>query len=147
MAEALASRGRPVLGIDVVPEAVGLSLDRGVATLVRDVFDAVPGEGRWETALLADGSIGIGGDPLALLARVRELISPLGRVVVELAPPGTGIQTRHLRLETAIGRSAPFPWTLVGADAIAAVADAVALRVASRHRYGDRHCAVLETAR
>jgi hypothetical protein len=147
MAEALARGGRPVLGIDVVPEAVWLSLGRGVATLLRDIFDLLPGEGRWETALLADGNIGIGGDPVALLARVRELIAPGGHVVVELAAPGTGIRTRHVRLETAVGRSAPFPWTLVGVDAISALADAVKLRVTSRHRFGDRYCAVLGVAR
>ncbi|HEY2880512.1 methyltransferase domain-containing protein [Nocardioides sp.] len=144
MAQALARRGRPVLGIDIVPEAVRLSIDRGVAALLRDVFDPVPGEGRWETALLADGNIGIGGDPVALLSRVRDLIATTGRVVVEVAPPGTGVRTRHVRLETEVGRSDPFPWTLVGADAIAAVAGAAQLRLASQHRYDERFCAVLE---
>lgn len=147
MAQALSRRGRPVLGIDIVPEAVRLSLDRGVAVLLRDVFDPVPGEGRWGTALLADGNIGIGGDPVALLARTRQLIASGGRVVVELAPPGTGVQTRPVCLETARGRSEPFPWTLVGTDAIAAVAAAARLRVASEHRYGDRFWDVLEVAR
>ena len=146
MAQALARRGRPVLGIDIVPEAVRLSIDRGVAALLRDVFDPVPGEGRWETALLADGNIGIGGDPVALLSRVRDVIAATGRVVVEVAPPGTGVRTRHVRLETEIGRSDPFPWTLVGADAIAAVAGAAQLRLVSQHRYGERFCAVLEVA-
>jgi SAM-dependent methyltransferase len=147
MAEALARRGLPVLGIDLVPEAVRLSLVRGVATLVRDVFGPVPGEGRWETALLADENIGIGGDPVALLARVRDLLAPRGRVVVELAPPGTGIRTRHVSLETQVGRSDPFPWTEVGLDAIGAVAGAAGLRPVKEHRWGDRCCAVLEVAR
>jgi SAM-dependent methyltransferase len=147
MAQALARRGRPVLGIDVVPEAVRQSLGRGVAALLRDVFSPIPGEGRWATALLADGNIGIGGDPVALLERTRELIAPTGRVVVELSPPGTGVQTRHVRLETVLGRSEAFPWTLVGTDAIAAVAAAARLRVVSEHRYGDRFCALLEAAR
>ena len=38
--------------------------------------------------LLADGNIGIGGDPVALLTRCRDLIAPAGRVLVELDPPG-----------------------------------------------------------
>ena len=147
MAEALARRGLPVLGIDLVPEAVRLSIDRGVATLVRDVFGPVPGEGRWETALLADENIGIGGDPVALLARARELIAPTGRVVVELAGPGTGVRTRHVSLETHVGRSDPFPWTEVGLDAIAAVAAAAGLRVRSEHRGDARYCAVLVVPR
>jgi SAM-dependent methyltransferase len=146
MAQALARRGRPVLGIDVVPEAVRLSLGRGVAALLRDVFDPIPGEGRWETALLADGNIGIGGDPVALLERVRQLIAPAGRVVVELGRPGTGVRTRHIRLQSESGRSEIFPWTLVGTDAIAAVAQASGLRLESRHRFGDRWCAVLAVA-
>jgi SAM-dependent methyltransferase len=147
MAEGLARRGQPVLGIDVVPEAVRLSLDRGVATLLRDVFHPVPGEGRWETALLADGNIGIGGDPVALLERVRDLVAPTGRVVVELAAPGAGVHTRHVRLETEIGRSAPFAWTVVGTDAVAAVAAAAGLRPVSQHALGTRYATVLEVAR
>jgi SAM-dependent methyltransferase len=147
MAQALARTGRPVLGIDVVPEAVRLSLGRGVTALLRDVFDPIPGEGRWGSALLADGNIGIGGDPVALLERMRQLVAPAGRVVVELAPPGTGVRTRHVRLETEIGRSEPFAWTLVGTDAITAVAAASGLEVVSHHRFGDRFGAVLVVAR
>jgi SAM-dependent methyltransferase len=144
MAQALARRGQVALGIDLVPEAVRLSLGRGVAALLRDVFQPVPGEGRWQTALLADGNIGIGGDPVALLVRVRELLATNGRVVVELAAPGTGIRTRHVRLETDLGRSDPFPWTQVGTDAIAAVAAAAGLRPVRQLGFGERHCAVLE---
>ena len=54
----------------MVPEAVAQTPDRGVAAIRRNVFDALPGEGRWRTALLADGNIGIGGDPAALLRRL-----------------------------------------------------------------------------
>ncbi len=147
MAQALARTGRPVLGIDVVPEAIRLSLGRGVTALLRDVFDPIPGEGRWGSALLADGNIGIGGDPVALLERLRQLVAPTGRVVVELAPPGTGVQTRHVRLETEVGQSEPFAWTLVGTDAITAVAAASGLEAVSHHRFGDRFGAVLAVAR
>jgi SAM-dependent methyltransferase len=146
MAQALARRGRPVLGIDIVPEAVRLSLERGVAALLRDVFDPVPGEGRWATALLADGNIGIGGDPIALLERVRQLIAPDGRIVVELSRPGTGVLTRWVRLVAEVGSSDAFPWTLVGTDAIEAVAAASGLRLRSLQAIGDRWCAVLGVA-
>jgi SAM-dependent methyltransferase len=143
MAEALARRGHVVLGIDIVPEAVRLSSGRGVAALVRDVFHPMPGEGRWETALLADGNIGIGGDPVALLDRLREVITRTGQVVVEVSPPGTGVLTRHVRIETEHCRSDVFPWTLVGADAIDAVAGASGMRVVSSQRFGHRWCSVL----
>jgi len=144
MAEALAQRGHVALGIDVVPEAVRQTRDRGATALLRSVFDPVPGEGRWETALLADGNIGIGGDPVALLQRVRELLAPGGRVVVDVAPWGTGVLTRHLRLETRHGRSGLFPWTQVGADALPAVAAAAGLGHVAGHQHGDRVFAVVE---
>ena len=144
MTEALALAGHPVLGIDIVPEAVRQTRGRGVQALRRSVFDRVPGEGRWGTALLADGNIGIGGDPVALLERARELVGSAGRVVVDVAPWGTGVVTRHVRLETSHGLSGEFPWTSVGADAIQAVADAAGLGRATGHRYGDRWWAVVE---
>ena len=67
MSEHLMARGHGVLGIDLVAEAVRQARRRGVAALRRDVFAQLPGEGRWDTVLLADGNIGIGGDPVALL--------------------------------------------------------------------------------
>jgi SAM-dependent methyltransferase len=143
MSEALALAGHAVLGIDVVPEAVRQTRTRGVQALRRSVFEPVPGEGRWRTALLADGNVGIGGDPIALLERVRDLLVPDGRVVVDVAPWGTGVVTRHVRLETAHGRSGEFPWTAVGADAIQAVASAAGLGTATGHHYGDRRWAVI----
>ena len=65
--EALAARGLPVLGIDVSGASVGQTRARGASALRRNVFEPVPGEGRWQTLLLADGNVGIGGDPFALL--------------------------------------------------------------------------------
>jgi SAM-dependent methyltransferase len=147
LTHALAQRGHTVLGIDVVDEAVRQSRDRGATALLRDVFGPLPGEGRWETALLADGNIGIGGDPVALLTRVAELIVPTGRVVVDVAPHGTGVRTRHVRLETVHGRSRTFPWTTVGADAIAAVAGAAGFGRTAAFRSGERRFAVLARGR
>jgi len=144
MTEALAVSGHAVLGIDVVPEAVRQTRTRGVPALQRSVFDPLPGEGRWETALLADGNIGIGGDPVALLERARQLVQPGGRVVVDVAPWGTGVVTRHVRLETRHGRSGRFPWTVVGADAVQAVAYAAGLGRATGYRRDDRWWAVVE---
>jgi SAM-dependent methyltransferase len=146
MTEALALDGHPVLGIDVVPEAVRQTRSRGVPALRRSVFDRVPGEGRWQTALLADGNIGIGGDPVALLERAGALLTHDGCVVVDVAPWGAGVVTRHVRLETSHGRSTEFPWTVVGADAIQAVAGAAGLGRATGHRNGDRWWAVVEAA-
>ncbi|MDR7254684.1 SAM-dependent methyltransferase [Nocardioides sp. BE266] len=143
MTEALACAGHPALGIDVVGAAVALTRQRGVPALRRDVFQRVPGEGRWETALLADGNIGIGGDPGALLERVRHVIAPGGRVVVELAAPGVGMRDGWAVLEGTGGRSRPFRWATLGTDDVARVARRAGLVVASVHPFGQRWAAVL----
>ncbi|MCX6394892.1 MAG: class I SAM-dependent methyltransferase [Propionibacteriales bacterium] len=147
MTQYLAERGHLALGIDVVPEAVFQTRERGVAAMLRDVFEPVPGEGRWETALLADGNIGIGGDPRALLARVAALLAPGGRVVVDLEAPGAGLETRTIRLETPSRTCRPFPWSVVGADAIGLVAAGTGLVVDGLHHHGNRWFAVLTKGR
>lgn len=144
MTEALAADGRPALGIDLVAQAVRLTRARGVAAIQRDVFDRVPGEGRWTSALLADGNIGIGGDPRRLLSRVAGLVRPGGRVVVDLAPPGTGIRTDRLRLVADGRHSPPFPWTVVGADDFARLLAGTGLVLAGLYRTGDRSFGVAE---
>jgi SAM-dependent methyltransferase len=118
---ALAERGIPALGIDVTPYAVGLARSSGALVMQRDVFDRVPGTGRWATVLLADGNIGIGGDPAALLRRVGELLAPNGSALVELDPPGRPLRREQVRLCHAGTASAWFPWAYVGADDIADV--------------------------
>jgi SAM-dependent methyltransferase len=119
---ALAERGIPALGIDVTPYAVHIARAAGALTLLRDVFGRVPGTGRWMTVLLADGNIGIGGDPVALLRRVSELLTPLGQALVELQPPGTELREEQVRLRHGGQASAWFPWAYVGVDQIAEIA-------------------------
>ena len=140
----LVELGHVVLGIDVVHEAVLQTRGRGVSALVRDVFDSLPGEGRWRTALLADGNVGIGGDPVTLLRRVRELLDPRGRIVVELAAPGSGLHSAWAELHCGETRSRPFRWSVVGADAIEAIAAEAGLAMTGSHTDGRRWCAVLE---
>jgi len=142
LAAALAEQGQVVLGIDVVHEAVGQTRERGVPALHRDVFEHLPGEGRWATALLAD--VGIGGDPVALLARSRELIDPRGRIVVEIAGPGVPLKAIWAVLECDGVRSRPFRWAVLGCDDIVEVAHQAGLAVASVQALGGRWCAVLE---
>ena len=71
MSAQLAELGHSVLAVDVVPEAVDLARARGVAALQRNVFDPMPGEGCWDTVLLADGNIGIGGAARRAAASLR----------------------------------------------------------------------------
>jgi SAM-dependent methyltransferase len=119
---ALGERGIPTLGIDIAPYAVGLARSSGALVLLRDVFARVPGTGRWATVLLADGNIGIGGDPAALLRRVGELLAPHGRALVELDAPGKPLRREEVRLSHNGVVSSWFPWAYVGADDIADIA-------------------------
>ncbi len=144
---ALAERGQVALGIDVVGAAVGLTRGRGGAALRRDVFEVVPGEGRWRTALLADGNVGIGGDPVALLRRVRGLLDPRGRVVVELDPDDCGVRTGWAAVVADGVSTDPFRWSTVGADAIGDVATRAGLALTSVQRHGRRRSALLEESR
>lgn len=146
MAAALVERGHDVLAIDVVAESVRLARERGVVAMQHDVFEALPHEGRWTTVLLADGNVGIGGDPEALLRRVRELVEPRGRVVVDLAGPGVGIASRWARLQCGDTVSRPFRWSVVGVDAIDELARSAGLEVLTLHVVDDRWTAVLGNA-
>ena len=88
------------LGVDSSPRAVAEARARGAIALCRSVFDPLPGEGRWGSVVLLDGNVGIGGDPVALLARARRLMAPGGVALVEVEPPGRPSQRLRVRLET-----------------------------------------------
>lgn len=147
MAEALAGRGLRVLGVDLSSEAVRQARNRGVDVVQRDIFGPLPRESRWGTALLADGNIGIGGDPGRLLTRVRGLVAPGGRVVLDLAPPGTGLRRHTLRLSVGGRSSHPFPWAVLGVDAVRAVALEADLLLSSVLEWHGRWFAVLRAGR
>ncbi|MDG9700947.1 class I SAM-dependent methyltransferase [Streptomyces sp. DH37] len=123
---ALTELGRPALGVDTAPAAVSRTRERGGAALCRSVFEPLPGEGRWGSALLIDGNIGMGGDPAALLARVRQLLAPGGLLLAEAAP--AEVEERvQVRLDDGSGarpeRHAPlFPWARLGRTALRALA-------------------------
>jgi hypothetical protein len=103
----------------------------------------VPGEGSWDCVLLADGNVGIGGDPAALLARCRDLIAPEGRVLVELDPPGTGLSADRVRLEHGAQRGSWFDWAHVGLDAVGQPAAQAGLRVTETWERSGRSFATL----
>ncbi len=125
----LESQRIPALGVDASPSAIVLARMRGATVLEQDLFQPLPGEGRWGAALLFDGNIGIGGDPTRLLRRCRELMAGGGEVVAEVAPPGTGWRRFTAWLERDGHRSRSFAWAVVGADAIATLARPAGLRV------------------
>lgn len=143
LVEALTERGVMALGVDASSAAVALADQRGVASLERSVFDRVPGAGRWRTAILLDGNIGIGGEPVDLLRRAAELLAPDGRVVVETAAPDIETRTIEVRLEGG-GQVGPwFPWAIVGAGSLPELARAADLDVEHAWSEGGRWFAVL----
>ncbi|GAA0674702.1 class I SAM-dependent methyltransferase [Kitasatospora atroaurantiaca] len=116
----LLALGVPALGVDVTRAAVARTHGLGGPALCRSVFDRLPGEGRWGAALLADGNLGIGGDPDALLRRVAELLAPEGLLFVEVEAEEID-ERLTVRVEGADGRCGPpFAWARLGADATAA---------------------------
>ncbi len=139
----LAERAVTALGVDASPVAVAHARRNGVRAIRRDLFGTLPGTGRWQHALLADGNIGIGGDPVRLLNHVGSLVRPGGTVLVEVGPPGTGVRHERLRLDVDGALSVPFRWSLLGVDAVGSVARTVGLRL-GRVRHAEwRHVAEL----
>jgi glycosyltransferase A (GT-A) superfamily protein (DUF2064 family)/SAM-dependent methyltransferase len=138
----LARRGIPSLGVDVAPVALLLARAAGATTLRRSVFDPLPGEGRWPHALLIDGNIGIGGDPAALLTRVKALLRPAGgELVVETA--SEDVDERHrLRVD---GRGTALPWARLGTAALRAVAEPLGYAVSAQWQSQNRHFVALTT--
>jgi SAM-dependent methyltransferase len=130
---ALASGGIDALGIDISSGAVARARKLGARALRCSIFGPVPRAGSWTCALLADGNIGIGGNPALLLRRVRGLLAPGGRVLVEVAASDVVTTRRELRLEDEFGAvSHPFPWAEVGAGDVVRLAADSALTVADR---------------
>lgn len=145
--EALALRGLPALGVDVSLAAVTSTSQRGVGALLRDVHDPLPGEGRWGTVLLADGNIGIGGDPLALLTRCRALVRPGAMALVETAADDDADARATVSLHEPHGRrSIPLPWAVVGARRLIAMAAEVGFVAVEDWRVGDRRFVALRHA-
>jgi SAM-dependent methyltransferase len=119
---ALGRRGMVALGVDVVPAAVRMAVARGAMALERSIFERLPGAGRWRSALLLDGNIGIGGQPEILLRRLRDLLNERGRIVAELEAPGVDTRGARARI-LGEGYEGPwFDWSLVGCDQIQEIA-------------------------
>jgi SAM-dependent methyltransferase len=135
---ALAQRGVFGLGVDLSPAAVELARDRGANAIVGSIFDEVPQAGRWRSALLLDGNIGIGGRPQRLLARIDELLAPGGTILVELAGPRAPTLQTAVRLESADAASDWFPWAVVSVGSICSVCRDVGLRPIETWQRQDR---------
>ena len=121
MVRAARDLGLMAVGIDVSPAAIEVAQQLGGTFIAGSVFDSVSAQGKWQTALLVDGNIGIGGDVRALLARCRDLLGETGEILVELHSDAD--HEDHYVGEVVDergGTSASFPWAEIGLNRLAA---------------------------
>ena len=119
MVRAAIDTSHRALGVDVSGAAVAIARDRGLPAVRRSVFEPLPDEGEWGSALLLDGNIGIGGDPARLVSRCTQLLRGAGRLIVETHPDGRRDHRFHGVLSDAAGTAGPpFPWAEVGHRAL-----------------------------
>lgn len=131
MVKAAVQRGMKALGVDVSPVAVEIVRAAGLPVHLGSIFDPIPHERSWSTALLLDGNIGIGGDPVALLGRCREVLRAAGDLIVETHPDAARDTAYEGSLVGTDGHvSDTFPWAEVGRAALAAHSEDAGLRVA-----------------
>jgi SAM-dependent methyltransferase len=143
--EALARLGRFAIGIDISATAVELTRARGVTALRRSVFAPLPGEGRWNSALLLDGNIGIGGAPDVLLQRVGRLLADGGVVLVETCPDPDADERLSARFtRTGVPIGAPFAWANLGSNALHRLARGAGLTVERTWEANGRTFTVLQ---
>jgi SAM-dependent methyltransferase len=129
----LLALGVPALGVDLADSSVHRTRTLGAPAVRRSLFDRLPGEGRWRTALLADGNLGIGGHPARLFARVATLLAPGGLLLLEVEPAPVD-ERLTVRIEAADGRQGdPFGWARLGADA--ALGEALSAGFTERERW------------
>ncbi len=134
----LVQRGVPALGVDRSAAAIRLAGRCGAPVLLRDVFHPLPGMGCWQTVLLVDGNVGLGGDPLRILGRAAELLGRGGRCVTEFDAETIGIRASRVRLESARRVGPWFRWASVGVDSAAMLAEQAGFELTGVRLIGTR---------
>ncbi|SCK56630.1 methyltransferase domain-containing protein [Streptomyces sp. WMMB 322] len=144
---ALSGLGVPALGVDTSPAAIARTRGAGGTALQRSVFEPLPGEGRWQSVLLLDGNIGIGGDPARLLDRIQELLTPDGLLFAE-ASSAEVEERSEVRLYDGTDAQGPaFLWARLGREALRERAAEAGWRVVEEWRCGERPFMALGRAR
>ena len=139
----LVQLGVPALGVDRSATAIRLAGCGGAPAILGDVFEPLPGTGRWQTVLLVDGNVGLGGDPRRILGRAAELLCPGGRCIAEFDVRAIGVQGRWVRLESGCEVGPWFRWASVGVDSAATLAGQVGFTLTAVRVIGGRAIATL----
>jgi SAM-dependent methyltransferase len=139
----LVRRGIPALGVDRSATAVRLARSNGAPVLQSDVFAPLPATGCWHTVLLADGNVGLGGDPPRILNRASQLLRRGGRCLAEFDAAAIGLRRGWVRLESAGAVGPWFRWASVGIDYAGRLAEQVGMSVMGVHTVGERVVASL----
>ena len=130
MVRAATNLGMHAVGVDVSAAALEIAGNLGGSFITGSVFDRVPGEGMWQTTLLVDGNVGIGGDIPGLLARCRELLSSSGEIIVELNAESSHEEHYFAEVVDSHGnRSGSFPWAEIGLDRLCSKLDQLGLQL------------------
>jgi SAM-dependent methyltransferase len=117
--------GLAALGIDTSAEAVRRARGRGARACEQSIFAPVPQSGHWQSVILLDGNIGIGGSVTALLRRCRQLVAPSGTLLVEVEADEEVDTAYSAVLDDERGnRSEPFRWARTGTAGLASRARA-----------------------
>lgn len=131
--------GLAAVGIDPSTEAVRQARSRGVRALEQSIFAPVPHSGHWQSVILLDGNIGIGGNIAALLARCRQLIAPSGALLVEVEADEYMDSAYSAVIEDERGnRSEAFAWARTGTAGLASRARAAGWSVSAIQRLQGR---------
>jgi SAM-dependent methyltransferase len=141
---ALIKAGQAALGIDISAAAVHAARRLGAPVVRVSVFGDVPAAGCWRTALLLDGNIGIGGDPVLLLRRIHALLSSSGTASVELDAPGVTSGRFHAWVEHDGRTGTRFLWARVGPAQVRCVAARAGFDVADIWQSAGRWFAQLD---
>ena len=147
MVRGLTERGQAALGVDISAVAVAISLAGGGPALRRAVGQRLPAEGRWGTALLMDGNIGIGGDVVRLLGRCRSLVVRGGLVLCEVDPDPDRHDIQNVVLRSGNAASRPLPWARIGSRTLLALAAGHDLTVEEEWSGGGRSFVSLRSRR
>jgi SAM-dependent methyltransferase len=143
LVHALVAAGRTALGIDVSAAAVASTRLRGAPAVHTSVFGPVPAAGRWGTALLLDGNIGIGGDAARLLRHTARLIAPEGLILVEVDSPSTVSEDVEVRVDLGGRAGSWFRWSRIGVGDLPVLARAAGLALDEVWQHSGRWFAAL----